>query len=233
MDASRRAWLLGLGAAARLCAQSPVLEAVAARYGAMATYTLGITRWRESAGVSGGPAAGRREMRLVYEDATHFRYESPESLLVADGDARWHYRDEGREYLREAAGRTDSPILAAFNKLQLQFVGRFRQLPRLSAMTNFQGQQRVPGTKLRLPQFEIAPGGGEWLERIWVDPAEALVVQSAFSRQFSIQGRQWSFHRFSFAPQVDRAAFRFTPPARARQVERFSSPPVLIEAIPL
>ena len=230
MALGRRDVMLGMAAAGLGAAPPPdlgtLLAAVAARYAGLTCYTLGITHWREMGG-------GRKTMRLVYGDEAHFRFAAPESVLVADGDFCWQYRAEGREYLREPVGQVDARVRAEFNRLREQFVGRFRELPRLLPVARAMGEQRVPGTKLALPQIEIAPRDGAWLEHIWVDPVAALVVQSAFSRLLTTQGRQWVYHRFAFQPDVDGAAFWFTPPAKARQVERFSTPPVPIEAIPL
>ena len=78
--------------------------------------------------------------------------------------------------MREAVGQADSRVRAEFGRLGEKFVGRFRELPRLLPVARDKGVQRVPGTKLTLPQIEIAPRDGAWLEHLWVDPAEALVV---------------------------------------------------------
>ena len=141
----RRDVMLGMAAAGLGAAPPPdlgtLLAAVAARYAGLTCYTLGITHWREMGG-------GRKTMRLVYGDEAHFRFEAPESVLVADGDFCWQYRAEGREYLREPVGQVDARVRAEFNRLREQFVGRFRELPRLLPVARAMGEQRVPGTKL-------------------------------------------------------------------------------------
>jgi hypothetical protein len=148
-------------------------------------------------------------------------------VLAADGEWYWQYRQERKQYIRQAVAGGGSTVAQEYERLHNQFFGRFRGLGAFAGRAKLRGEKMADG--LLLPQIEIAEGT-EWLEELWIHPAEGYVMQSAFSNRLMPGGRRWKQSKFAWGapPEGDAPELRFRPPAKAREVSRFE-PVVLPE----
>ena len=145
----------------------------------------------------------------------------------------WMYRSDRREYLQ---GPNPSEVAANVARVVHQahedLGKKFALLASLNADMRITGEQqlKIAGRRTRCTVVSIKPTGQQWTERLWIDPATALVWKSVLdtpesARRLSrTQTTEWEQIEVggTFPPDT----FVFTPPKNARRVEAFSNVPI-------
>lgn len=243
MNSARRSFVFGLAQSTRVKAGpvSPplVLEAVAEQYTLIKKYSLEVKTWHEHDS-SPGTREITNSITISYADATHFHFENrPNSggtiVVVADGVSYWHYISRIKEYIVEAIGApvakgAPSRIADSFARQNAHLFARFRNINHFSRSAKFLGEKTLKTGTARADTvlIELTPHGEEpganWMERVWIDAAHSIVVQSAYSDRLALQGRSWRFSRYRFlpAPAAGSATYQFHPPRPAKRVTQFT-----------
>lgn len=233
---TRRHLIAGAAVAQLRSSERELLDRVAEAYKGAATAYEAVAR---QFATTGGPLIGGTitpVKRQLQTSNGFYRLENDIGdrwIFVRGERESWIYRSDRREY-RQGANASDVAVhVERFVYQAHHDLGKkFALLRSLTGDVQVTGEQqiKVAGRKTRCTVLSIKPTAEQWTEKLWIDPATALVWKSVLdtpesARRLSrTQTTEWQ--QIAVGATFPSDTFVFTPPKNARRVEAFSNVPI-------
>ncbi len=135
-------------------------------------------------------------------------------LYILGQERVWDYHPDQREYLENPLThqRADHARDLA-NVWFTRGADRFRALSQLDARISFRQWEKLKNKtgEFRCAVLQVDPGdGANWKERLWIDPATALVWKLVADLPGGTTNIKWN--KLQIGQPIDPALFVFTPP---------------------